>query len=138
MKLYVNNKLPTMYGDRNRLVQVFENLLDNAIKYMGDQKDPIVRIEAQEHRQEIQINVIDNGSGMSENELDKLFVPFERFDGSVEGSGLGLYMVKKIVESHGGTIFATSEGKGKGTTFSVLFPLKRTDSEESLALENNF
>ncbi len=121
-KLYIGKNLPEIIGDKNRILQVFENLLDNAIKYMGDQEDPLIRVEAKTQGSKNQFLVIDNGSGMDEIALKKLFTPFERFDGSVEGSGLGLYMVKKIVESHQGHITAVSDGKGKGTTFIVTLP----------------
>ncbi|MEO1486219.1 MAG: two-component regulator propeller domain-containing protein [Bacteroidota bacterium] len=121
-KLYIDKNLPKVYGDRNRMIQVFENLLDNAIKYMGDQKSPAIRIETASLENEIQFNVIDNGAGLTSKELDKLFTPFERFDGSVEGSGLGLYMVKKIIDAHEGKISAKSEGKGRGATFTISLP----------------
>ena len=123
VKVYVDEKLPSILGDRNRILRVFENLIDNAVKYMGDQKDPAIRIEAKSIGESNRFLVIDNGSGMEESELERLFTPFERFHGSVEGSGLGLFMVKKIIESHQGTIIATSEGKGRGATFVVSFPL---------------
>ncbi|WP_435625239.1 two-component regulator propeller domain-containing protein [Flagellimonas sp.] len=130
-KLHIEKNLPNILGDRNRMIQVFENLLDNAIKYMGNQKSPAIRIEAEKHGDEDRFRVIDNGSGLDENELNKLFVPFERFDGSVEGSGLGLYMVKKIIEAHHGTITAKSEGKGRGTTFIIALPHnQKTSSRE--------
>ena len=122
VKLIVEENLPNIYGDRNRIIQVFGNLLDNAIKYMGDQKQPVVHIKAEETGEKIQFSVSDNGSGMDEKSLKKLFSPFERFHADVNGTGLGLYMIKQIVESHDGTISAKSEGKGKGTTFSVILP----------------
>ncbi|WP_415843280.1 ATP-binding protein, partial [Zobellia roscoffensis] len=122
VKLIVEENLPNIYGDRNRIIQVFGNLLDNAIKYMGDQKQPIVYIKAQENGEKIQFSVSDNGSGMDEKSLKKLFSPFERFHSDVKGTGLGLYMIKQIVESHDGTIYAESEGKGKGTSFNVILP----------------
>ncbi|MEM9000796.1 MAG: two-component regulator propeller domain-containing protein [Bacteroidota bacterium] len=122
-KLYVDKNLPKILGDKNRMVQVFENLLDNAIKYMGSQKNPMVRVESRATEDQNQFLVIDNGSGMDKATLEKLFTPFERFDGSVEGSGLGLYMVKKIIEAHRGTIKAVSEGKDKGTIFIVSLPI---------------
>ncbi|MEM6895448.1 MAG: two-component regulator propeller domain-containing protein [Bacteroidota bacterium] len=123
-KLYIDKNLPKIYGDRNRMIQVFENLLDNAIKYMGYQKSPVIRIEASSPEQgKNQFRVIDNGSGLSKKELEKLFTPFERFDGTTEGSGLGLYMVRKIIEAHEGTITAKSDGKGHGATFMVTLPV---------------
>mgnify|MGYP003866810007 CR=1 FL=1 len=122
VKLIVEENLPNIYGDRNRIIQVFGNLLDNAIKYMGDQKRPTVHIKAEEDGEKIQFFVSDNGSGMDEKSLKKLFSPFERFHSDVKGTGLGLYMIKQIVESHDGTINAISDGKGKGTTFKVTLP----------------
>ncbi|MEM7380126.1 MAG: two-component regulator propeller domain-containing protein [Bacteroidota bacterium] len=122
IKLYIDKNLPKIMGDRNRMIQVFENLLDNAIKYMGDQEAPAIRVEAVRRENEIQFMVIDNGSGLDKKDLDKLFTPFERFDGTVEGSGLGLYMVKKIIDAHQGVISAKSDGKGMGTTFTIALP----------------
>jgi len=121
--LHMDRNLPKIIGDHNRMIQVFENLIDNAIKYMGEQQNPKIWVKTKKLGSRIQFMVIDNGSGMDKASLEKLFTPFERFDGSVEGSGLGLYMVKKIVESHGGAITGTSEGKGKGTTFILEFPM---------------
>ena len=121
-KLMVSENLPTIHGDRNRMIQVFENLIDNAIKYMGIQSDPLVHISFKEDGEYNKFMIMDNGSGMDSSSLDKLFNPFERFDNSVEGTGLGLYMIKNIIESHAGTIVAESEGKGMGTTFIVSLP----------------
>ena len=141
VKVYVDDDLPVILGDRNRILRVFENLIDNGVKYMGEQKDPAIRIEAKRVGETNRFLVIDNGSGMEEDELEKLFTPFERFDGTVEGSGLGLFMVKKIVESHQGTIMAESAGKGRGTTFVVSFPLaekaRQQISDEVNKLEIN-
>ena len=123
--LIVGKHLPKIYGDRNRIIQVFENLLDNAIKYMGDQKVPVIKVEAIAQEAHVEFKIVDNGSGMDKEALEKLFTPFERFDGNVEGTGLGLYMIKKIIESHGGTIAAYSEGKGKGATFTMELPNKK-------------
>ncbi|MEM9362567.1 MAG: two-component regulator propeller domain-containing protein [Bacteroidota bacterium] len=125
-KLYIDKNIPKIYGDRNRMIQVFENLLDNAIKYMGHQNAPAIRIEAASFENENQFMIIDNGSGLDKKELDRLFTPFERFDGSVDGSGLGLYMVKKIVEAHNGSISAKSDGKNRGATFIITLPHMKT------------
>lgn len=120
VQLEIGENLPEIYGDRNRFIQVFGNLLDNAIKYMGDQKNPLIIIEGKNVGDKIQISVKDNGSGIDQKELNKLFTPFERFHAKTTGSGLGLYMTKQIIESHKGTIHAESDGSGKGTTFFLL------------------
>lgn len=125
-QLIVEDPLPNIYGDRNRFVQVFENLIDNAIMYMGEQEKPVVDIKAKVGQDFQQFFVIDNGSGMDAKSLDKLFTPFKRFHAKTKGTGLGLYMVRKIVASHGGTITAASEGKGKGTTF--ILTLQKADN----------
>lgn len=122
VQLEIADNLPDIFGDRNRMIQVFGNLLDNAIKYMGDQKNPLIKIEATNLGDIMKFQVIDNGSGMDEKSLKKLFSPFERFHHNVQGTGLGLYMIKQIVESHGGDISAESDGKGMGTSFSVTLP----------------
>jgi len=122
VELQIAENLPNIYGDRNRIVQVFGNLVDNAIKYMGDQKQPKITVEAVEISDSIKFKVTDNGSGMDEKSLKKLFSPFKRFHSEVKGTGLGLYMTKQIVESHGGKIRAESSGKGLGTSFSVTLP----------------
>ncbi len=119
IQLSVAEKLPLIYADRKRMIQVFENLLDNAIKYMGDQENPEIRIEAEEEIKWVQLKVIDNGAGLNSDSLQKLFSPFERFHPETEGTGLGLFTIKKIVESHGGSIICASEGPGKGATFTV-------------------
>ena len=89
---------------------------------MGTQKEPHIKITVSTGKDAISFKVTDNGSGMTAEELERLFTPFERFDGSVEGTGLGLYMVKKIMESHKGSITASSAGKGMGTTFQLSLP----------------
>ncbi len=121
-ELIIGENLPKIYGDRNRLIQVFENLIDNAIKYMGDQEKPVVEITSKNTAQFHEFLVSDNGSGMDAKALEKLFGPFQRFHTNTEGTGLGLYMIKKIINSHNGAIWAESEGKGKGTTFVLQLP----------------
>ena len=125
VKILIAENMPVLVGDANRFFQVFENLLDNAVKYMGDQKNPSITIESHTTVDEIKITIRDNGSGMDKNALNKLFTPFERFNSSTKGTGLGLFMTKKVVESHEGTLTASSAGKGKGATFKLSFPLSR-------------
>ncbi|WP_245201436.1 ligand-binding sensor domain-containing protein [Saonia flava] len=131
VKLHIQDNLPSIYGDRNRIIQVFGNLLDNAIKYMGDQKLPTIHVKAYEIDDSVKFQVIDNGSGMDKKSLKKLFLPFQRFHSKVKGTGLGLYMIKKIIESHNGQITVESEGKGLGTSFSITLP------KAAIAIENS-
>jgi signal transduction histidine kinase/ligand-binding sensor domain-containing protein len=129
VELTISDNLPEIYGDKNRMIQVFGNLLDNAIKYMGDQTNPTIEVKAEKIEDTVQFEVSDNGSGMDEKSLKKLFSPFERFHANVKGTGLGLYMIKQIVESHSGQIRAESPGKEMGTSFFVTLPNAQVSSK---------
>lgn len=120
--LIIENHLPMLVADRNRLIQVFSNLFDNAIKYKGNQSKPCIKISSEETEELVVVKVADNGSGMAANHLEKLFSPFERFHPGTKGTGLGLYMIKQIIESHSGTIKAESKGVNQGTTFIITMP----------------
>ncbi len=111
-------------GDRNRLKQVLLNLLTNAIKYNSQEGTITIRLESQ--GEYVRLDVIDTGTGISEESIGHIFERFYRCPetaGSTPGTGLGLVIAKRIVESHLGQITVSSE-MGKGSTFSVLLPLK--------------
>ena len=114
-----------LHGDRVRLVQIFQNLVDNAVKFLGDQPDPRIEIGAELEGGEIVLFVRDNGKGIDLRHSPKLFGLFEKLDPNTPGSGIGLAMVRRIVEAHGGRIRAESDGPGKGTTFR--FTLAKTE-----------
>jgi signal transduction histidine kinase len=109
--------LPIIYGDRTRLRQVLQNLLDNAVKYMGDQLEPCVEIGARRDGTDTVFYVRDNGIGIEPRYHQKVFGLFEKLDPEAEGTGAGLAIVKRIVEVHGGRIWVESEGNGTGSTF---------------------
>ena len=113
-----------LHGDRPRLVELFQNLLDNAVKFLGDQPAPRIEIGAERDGEEIAIFVRDNGKGIAPGDHPKLFGLFKKLDEHTPGSGIGLAMVRRIVEAHGGKISALSDGPGKGATFR--FTLKKT------------
>jgi len=106
-----------LYGDRPRLVQVFQNLVDNAVQFMGDQPAPRVEIGVEQDRDKIVLFVRDNGIGIDPRHQPKLFGLFEKLDPASEGTGIGLALARRIVEAHGGRIWVESEGLGKGATF---------------------
>jgi PAS domain S-box-containing protein len=108
---------PRVYGDRARLLEVLQNLVDNAIKYMGAQPHPRVEIGARRDADEQVFYVCDNGLGIEPPYQDKVFELFEKLDPSTEGSGVGLAIVKRIVEVHGGRVWVESAGLGQGSTF---------------------
>jgi light-regulated signal transduction histidine kinase (bacteriophytochrome) len=114
--------LPTVEADRTQLVQLFQNLLGNAIKFRGEHP-PVVRVEAVHNQTEWLFTVRDNGIGIDRRYVDRLFVLFERLHNRSEypGTGLGLAICKKIVERHGGRIGVESE-PGKGSTFWFTLP----------------
>lgn len=116
------DKLPDIYGDRVCISQVFQNLIGNALKYRSE-RDLEIRIQAEEKSNYIQFMVSDNGMGISIPDQKFAFDLFKRFEGSEkkEGTGLGLPICKRIVESHGGSMWLTSE-KNKGTTIYFTIP----------------
>jgi PAS domain S-box-containing protein len=108
---------PTVYGDRARLREVWQNLVDNAVKYMGDQPEPRVEIGMRCDGDEKVFYVRDNGIGIDPRHHDKVFGLFNKLDPQTEGTGVGLAIVKRIVEVHGGCVWVESEGAGQGSTF---------------------
>ena len=119
--------LPLVYADRVRMREVMQNLLENAAKYMGDQTSPVIEIGAREQEGQPVIYVKDNGIGIDPTYHTRIFGLFEKLDPSIEGTGIGLAIVKRIAELHGGRVWVESEGLGKGSTFCFTVP----DSRES-------
>lgn len=121
----VQDNLPIVYGRRKRLGQAVDNLLANAVKYIGkDNPNPRIDVGVQEHNGQKAFFVRDNGIGIPEKYFDRIFQTFERLPSAkqlAEGTGIGLRIVKQIIENHGGKIWLTSE-PGKGSTF--YFTLK--------------
>jgi PAS domain S-box-containing protein len=109
-----------LHGHQQRLIQLYQNLIDNAVKFMGDEPAPIVEIGSfidKERNNEVVLFVRDNGIGIDPRYHHKLFGLFEKMDNKTEGTGIGLALIKRITEVHGGTIWFESDGPGKGTTF---------------------
>jgi len=118
--------LPAVHGDRQRLTEVLQNLLDNAVKYMGNQPDPRIEIgqrgEDAERGQPV-FFIKDNGIGIAPEYHERIFGLFNKLDPRSDGTGIGLALVKRIVEIHGGRIWVESEA-GKGATFYFTLPGK--------------
>ncbi|MDX5482885.1 MAG: GHKL domain-containing protein, partial [Hymenobacteraceae bacterium] len=105
---------------RKNLRSIIYNLVSNAIKYRSPERAPMVHISTLQQGDYIVLKVQDNGLGIKKEQQHKLFTMFKRLHSHVEGTGIGLYIVKRIIENNGGRIEVESE-LGKGTTFRVYF-----------------
>ena len=114
--------MPKVYVDKQRLVEVYQNLIENAIKFMGAQESPRIQIGAVEKDRMIRCFVQDNGTGMAVEYLEQIFGLFERLNADIEGTGVGLALVKRIIEAHGGEVWAESKGLNLGSKFSFTLP----------------
>lgn len=122
IEVQVHEDLPEIQGDRQRLLEVIQNLIDNASKFMGEQPHPRIEIgqQGEENGKPI-LFIKDNGMGIAPEHQDRIFGIFNKLDQNAEGSGIGLSLVKKIIEAHGGRIWVESE-LGKGSTFYFTLP----------------
>ena len=107
---------PFVHVDRARIVQVMQNLITNAVKFMGDQPNPKITIGFEEVDGDHIFSVSDNGIGIAPENHERIFELFNKLDPNSDGTGIGLGLVKKIIEVHGGKIWVQSE-LGKGATF---------------------
>lgn len=114
--------LPDVFVDETRLVEVLQNLLDNAIKFMGDQPHPRIEIGANKADTATAFYVRDNGIGIKPQYHVKIFDLFERLHESIEGTGIGLALAKRIVETHNGRIWVESTSTQPGATFWFTLP----------------
>jgi len=110
-------------GDRIRLLEVFQDLIENAVKFRSGQRDPLVEVGSRPGPDGPVVTVRDNGVGIDPRYYDRVFALFERLDPRVEGTGVGLALVKRIVEVHGGRVWVESEGAGQGSTFCFSLPV---------------
>lgn len=121
--LSIDRKFPEVVVDKNKMTRVVVNLVDNAIKYMGDQKDPRIEVGYWGHNEEGHIFFVkDNGRGIPKDYQDRIYNIFERLQSDVEGTGLGLSMVKRILLNHRGRIWVESEGTNQGSIFYFTLP----------------
>ena len=109
--------LPVVRGDPTRLREVLENLLGNALKFLGDQPRPAIWVGWRPDADRPVFYVRDNGIGISPEQHERIFGLFEKLDIHSSGTGIGLAIVKRIVEVHGGRVWVESEGPGTGSTF---------------------
>jgi signal transduction histidine kinase len=124
VQVHVQQDLPTVRGDRPRLVEVLQNLIDNAAKFMGDQPRPEIEIGMRTETDGPAFFVQDNGIGIESNHREKVFGLFDKLNPHTDGTGVGLALAKRIIEVHGGRIWVESEGRGSGSTFCFTLPVK--------------
>jgi two-component system, chemotaxis family, sensor kinase Cph1 len=125
IQVTVAEDLPVVRGDRVRLLGVVQNLVDNAAKFMGDQPQPCIEIGMRGVDTDGKpiFYVRDNGIGIEAQHHERVFGLFNKLDPQTEGTGVGLALVKRIIEVHNGKIWVESEGAGRGTTFCFTLPM---------------
>jgi signal transduction histidine kinase len=121
----MNGKRPLVYGEADELRAAVSNLIDNAIKYSQDRVNVSVEV-LEADRKQVAVRVTDRGIGIPKSHLKQIFQRFyrvpRRVASKVKGTGLGLFIVRSIVNKHGGKTFAESAGEGFGSTFTILLP----------------
>ncbi len=115
--IHVEPDMPIVHADPVRLREAIQNLVENAVKFIGDQPDPLIRIGCRATAGGPVFYVADNGVGIAPEDLERIFDLFERLETGVPGTGIGLALARRIVEAHGGRLWAESEGRGRGSTF---------------------
>ena len=129
ISVHVDPDLPTVNGDKPRLVEVLQNLIDNAAKYMGNQPNPSIEIgQRGEENGKPVFYIKDNGIGIAPEHFERIFGLFNKLDVKSEGTGVGLALVKRIIEVHGCRIWVESN-EGKGSTF--LFTLSASGQADA-------
>ncbi len=132
--IVVNAKeaMPTIRGDEERIVQVFDNLINNAIKYGCSAGEPRIDIGTEVLGERVRVFIRDNGRGIPPEYHDKIFGLFQRLDADEKGTGVGLAIARRIMEVHGGRIWVESD-LGAGATFWAEFPAGRGTPERAAA-----
>ena len=124
IKLEIQENLPVIRGDHTRLIEIVQNLITNAVKFMGNQPDPMIEIGCRGFDTDGKpiLFVRDNGIGIEQEYHERIFGLFNRLNPEIEGTGIGLTLVRRIVEVHGGRIWLESQ-PGNGATFLFTLPL---------------
>ncbi|MEW5806704.1 MAG: ATP-binding protein [Acidobacteriota bacterium] len=127
IQIQIATPLPIICCERNRFRQVFQNLIDNAIKYMGKQDRPSIELGCEDNNGFYKFWVKDNGVGIKKEDQDKIFFVFRRLKNEttrdIQGKGVGLSTVKRIIETYNGEIWVESQ-EGRGSTFFFTIPKK--------------
>lgn len=118
-----------LYADRSSLCLLWQILIENAVKYMGEQQEPVIEVGTEQREQETLFFVRDNGMGIDSSYHQKIFRLFDKVDQHSGGSGLGLTLARRIVEFYGGVIWIESAGVGQGSCFYFTLPDAYVDAK---------
>lgn len=127
--LHVEEEMPRVHADPVRLRQVFQNLIENAAKFSGAASEPEVRVSAWEDESWVHCTIEDNGIGLDPAYLERVFNIFEKLQPDTPGSGIGLALVRRIMEEQGGRVWLESEGLGHGVTAHVVIPRQSPEED---------
>ena len=123
IEIQMSPPFPMVHGDRIRLREVLQNLVENAAKFMGDQPKPKIEIGTFEDGDGTTVIFVrDNGSGIELEHQKVIFGLFQQLNQRIEGTGVGLTLVRRIVEVHGDRVWVESEGEGCGAAFCLTLP----------------
>jgi light-regulated signal transduction histidine kinase (bacteriophytochrome) len=125
----IQNDMPHVHGEYHRLLETLQNLLENSLKFMGDQKDPRIQIGYRSGHHGNVFYVKDNGIGIEPKYHKKVFNLFDKLDTKTEGTGAGLAIVKRTIEVHGGNVWVESDGKN-GTAICFTLGKKAETTEK--------
>ncbi|MEW6194083.1 MAG: ATP-binding protein [Bacteroidota bacterium] len=117
ISLIIDKDMPTVFADKHRIREVYQNLIENSVKNIGLSDSPSIEIGCKINNENILYFVKDSGIGIKSDYHEKIFELFEKLDPTSEGTGIGLSLVKRIIEFHGGKIWVESDGIGKGSAF---------------------
>ncbi|MFP4165263.1 MAG: sensor histidine kinase [Chitinispirillaceae bacterium] len=118
-----DHDMPVVHGNRAELFELVENLLENAVKFMGDQENPSIRLGWYKEDDDVVFYIEDNGIGIDPKYRNRIFGIFTKLDPKSEGAGVGLALAQRIVAYHGGWIRAESAGQGKGLRICFTLPV---------------
>jgi two-component system sensor histidine kinase BaeS len=134
LEAHIEPRVPDIEADSERIAEVLANLLTNALRHTPPRGT--VKVSAHQQAEQLEIAIADNGEGIAPEHLDRVFERFYRIDPARSrasgGTGIGLAIVRAIVEAHGGSVSAASPGIGSGTTVTLLLPIHRPDSRPAV------
>ncbi len=129
-EIITENNYPAIFGDKKRIGEVFQNLIENSLKFSRKNVIPKIKIGFQKDDYSVTFTISDNGIGIDRQYIEKIFGLFDKLDPESEGTGVGLALVKRIVETHNGSIRIESEGENKGMVVYVKLPAAENITEE--------